>query len=159
MKPSIYARASRPTRKTRLAAICTGVIAISMVAASCQTFSIVRNHGYIQSQEMIEQVPEGSSQEHVQLVLGTPSTTATFGNEVYYYISQRTETIAFLEPRIVDQRVLAVYFDEDRTVSRIANYGIEDGRMIDFIGRRTPTTGEEVTFLRQIFSAAVGEEI
>lgn len=157
MHGDMYVTASRAARKSRFAlALGASLVALS-VLASCQSLTITRNHGYIQSPEMIEQVPEGSSREHVLLVLGTPSTTATFGNEVFYYISQRTETIAFLEPRIVDQRVLAVYFDDDGTVSHLANYGLEDGRLIDFIGRRTPTTGQEVTFLRQLMSAAVGQ--
>lgn len=142
----------------RVAALGASVLILSTFVAGCQGMRITRNHGYIQSQELIEQVPEGSSREYVRLVLGTPSTEATFGDEAFYYISQKTERIAFLEPRIVDQRVLAVYFDEDGTVSQIANYGLEDGRLIDFIGRTTPTTGEEVTFLRQLMSAAVGAE-
>jgi outer membrane protein assembly factor BamE (lipoprotein component of BamABCDE complex) len=157
MHGDMYVKAARTTRKSRFVlALSASVVALSLVS-SCQSLTITRNHGYIQSQEMIEQVPEGSSREHALLVLGTPSTTASFGNEVFYYISQRTETIAFLEPRIVDQRVLAVYFGDDGTVAQLANYGLEDGRVVDFIGRRTPTTGEEVTFLRQLMSAAVGQ--
>lgn len=158
MRRGIYVSSGRRA-SPRFAAALAAVLGLAIVSAGCQAITISRSHGYIQSQEMIDQVPEGSSREHVQYVLGTPSTTATFGNEVYYYISQRTETVAFLEPRIVDQRVLAVYFDEYGTVSQIANYGLEDGRLIDFIGRRTPTTGAEVTFLRQIMQAAVGPSL
>ena len=33
----------------------------------------------------------------MRFALGTPSTTATFGNEVWYYISQTEETTAFLD--------------------------------------------------------------
>lgn len=156
MRPHMYVKTAGSNKVARLAAIGASVVVLSVAAAGCESLSITRTHGYIQSQEMIEQVPEGSSREHVELVLGSPSTTASFGNEVYYYISQRTRTVAFLEPEIIDQRVLAVYFDEDGTVSRVANYGLEDGRIIDFIGRRTPTTGDEVSFLQQIFSSSVG---
>jgi outer membrane protein assembly factor BamE (lipoprotein component of BamABCDE complex) len=128
-------------------------------AAGCSPFTTVIRHGYIVSQDQLDQVPIGSSKEQVDFVLGTPSTTATFGNEVYYYISQTTETTAFLAPKVTDQRILAVYFDDDRRVSRMANYGLQDGRVIDFIGRKTPTSGAEVTLLRQIFSSAVGENV
>lgn len=140
-------------------AACAAILLASALAAGCQSITITRNHGYVMSQEMLQQVPVGSSREHVRLVLGTPSTTATFGEEVYYYISQKTETIAFMRPEIVEQSVLAVYFDEAGSVTRIASYGIEDGRVVDFIGRRTPTTGDEVTFLQQILSAAVGANL
>ena len=52
---------------------------------------------------------------------------------------------------MVDQRVLAVYFDPERRVTRIANYGLKDGKVFDFISRTTPTGGEELSFLTQIF--------
>src|SRR5690606_32175371 len=70
--------------------------------------------GYVMDEDAIELVPVGSSREQVMLALGTPSTTATFDNEVFYYISQtRVRNAAFMKPKIVDQRVLAVYFGDD----------------------------------------------
>ena len=49
-----------------------------------------------------------------------PSTTADFGGEVFYYISQMTNRpVAFLNPHVVDQPVLAVYFDQNSQVGRI----------------------------------------
>ena len=85
--------------------------------------------GYVIDQQQIDQVPVGSSREQVLLALGTPSTTATFDNEVFYYISQtRVRPVAFMNPQLVDQRVLAVYFGEDGRVTQIANYGMQDGK-------------------------------
>lgn len=147
--------AANATRRTFL----LGAAGIALAASGCSSFTTVNRHGYLVSPDQLEQVPVGSSKEQVDYVLGTPSTTATFGNEVYYYISQTTETTAFLAPKITDQRILAVYFDDDRRVSRIADYGLQDGRVFDYISRKTPTTGAEVTLLRQIFSSAVGENV
>jgi outer membrane protein assembly factor BamE (lipoprotein component of BamABCDE complex) len=87
------------------------------------------------------------------LALGSPSTTATFDNEVFYYISQkRVRPVAFMNPRLVEQRILAVYFGADNTVTRIANYGLQDGRVFDFISRTTPTGGKDSSFLGSILS-------
>ena len=87
----------------------------------------------------------------------TPSTIATVSGEVFYYISQRTERkVAFLNPEVVDQRVLAIYFNPERRVERIANYGIQDGKVFDFISRTTATGGDELNFLKQIFSGLLG---
>lgn len=111
------------------------------------------NQGYVMDEDAIELVPVGSSREQVQLALGTPSTTATFDNEVFYYISQkRVRNAAFMKPRLVDQRVLAVYFGDDDRVRQIANYGMKDGKVFDFISRTTPTTGKEQNFLQQVMS-------
>lgn len=113
------------------------------------------NQGYIVDQEALDQVPVGSSREQVLLALGTPSTTATFDNEVFYYISQtRRRAVAFENPRLVDQKVLAVYFGPDGRVSQIANYGLKDGKVFDFIARTTPTGGKDQNFLSQIITGA-----
>jgi outer membrane protein assembly factor BamE (lipoprotein component of BamABCDE complex) len=131
------------------------VLAISFLAAGC--FASTYQRGYVFDQASLDQVPVGASQEQVLLVLGTPSTIATVSGEAFYYISQRTEQkAAFLNPQVVDQRVLAVYFDKDRRVARIANYGVQDGKIFDFVSRTTPTGGEELSLLRQIFGNLLG---
>jgi hypothetical protein len=111
----------------------------------------------------VEEVTRGqgsvipSSREQVILALGSPSTKATFDNEVYYYISQtRKRSMAFQNPHIVDQRVLAVYFGEDGRVTNIANYGLKDGKVFDFVSRTTPTGGKDQTFIGQILAGVSG---
>ncbi|PZO81456.1 MAG: outer membrane assembly protein BamE [Mesorhizobium amorphae] len=113
--------------------------------------------GYVIDQQQIDSVPVGSSREQVLLALGTPSTTATFDNEVFYYISQtRRRSVAFMNPKLVDQRILAVYFGADGRVANVANYGMKDGRVFDFISRTTPTGGRDENFLGRILQGAGG---
>ncbi len=89
----------------------------------------------------LEQIPLGASQEQVLLVLGTPSTVATVSGEAFYYISQKADRpIAFMKTNITDQRVIAVYFDRNRRVQRLAEYGMKDGKVFDFVSRTTPTS-------------------
>ena len=96
----------------------------------------------------LEQIPLGASQEQVLIVLGTPSTVATVSGEAFYYISQRAERpVSFMQPRITDQRVIAVYFDKNRQVQRLAEYGMKDGKIFDFISRTTPTSGADLNNL------------
>ena len=111
--------------------------------------------GYVIDQQSIDSVPVGSSREQVLLALGTPSTTATFDNEVFYYISQtRKRAVAFAKPKLIEQRVLAVYFGADGRVSNIANYGMQEGKVFDFVSRTTPTGGKDQNFLGQLLSGA-----
>ncbi len=68
--------------------------------------------------------------------------------------SQRTERdLAFMPPKITDQHVVAVYFDKDKKVKRIADYGLEDGKPIDFVTRQTPTAGAESNLVRSMMGA------
>ena len=111
--------------------------------------------GYVPSATGLQQVQAGASREQVLIALGTPSTTAEFGGEVFYYISQKSNRpIAFMNSRIIDQRVLAVYFDEAQTVTQVADYGLKDGRVFDFVSRTTPTGGADASLIGQLLGAA-----
>ena len=99
----------------------------------------------------LEQIPLGASQEQVLIVLGTPSTVATVSGEAFYYISQRAErAVSFLNTHVTDQRVIAVYFDKNRRVQRLAEYGMKDGKVFDFVSRTTPTTGADLSIINSI---------
>ncbi|WP_310416770.1 outer membrane protein assembly factor BamE [Mycoplana sp. BE70] len=120
------------------------------VLAGCQTGEVL-NQGYIVDEQTLALAPVGSSREQVLLSLGTPSTTATFDTEVFYYISQkRSRPAAFMKPKIIEQSILAVYFNKDGNVDRLANYALQDGVPFDMVSRTTPTGGVETTFLGQL---------
>jgi outer membrane protein assembly factor BamE (lipoprotein component of BamABCDE complex) len=112
----------------------------------------VAKHGHVFAEEDIQQVREGMSRDQVQLALGSPATKSTAGDDVYYYISTTTKRpLAFMKPQITDRQVVAVYFNKNDQVQRIANYGLKDGKVIDFITRQTPSYGGEEGLLKQIF--------
>lgn len=142
-----------------LASRMTGIGMVLMLSAvpilsSCTNTSQTFSHGYQASPDTLDLVSEGSSREQVLLALGTPSTTINQEGEVFYYISQKKRrSIAFAKPKLIEQKVMAVYFNEDQTVSRIANYGLKDGKVFDYISRTTPTGGKDLSFLSQLLGA------
>src|SRR6202008_2043248 len=109
---------NRPTRLSRLAAVRIAVmLAFGVLLGGC--FSETYHRGYILPDGALEQIPIGSTQEQVLIVLGTPSTVATLSGEAFYYISQRSERpVGFMPQQVVDQRVIAVYFDKNRRGGR-----------------------------------------
>jgi outer membrane protein assembly factor BamE (lipoprotein component of BamABCDE complex) len=124
------------------------LVCVSLSACTGEQFQ----KGYILPPGALEQIPIGASQDQVLIVMGTPSTVATLNGEVFYYISQRSERkVMFMEQKVVDQRVIAVYFDKNRQVQRLANYGLQDGKIFDFISRTTPTSGQELSYLAPLF--------
>ena len=134
----------RPHRLLPIAAL-----ALGLMLGGCFTQTYQR--GYVLADGALEQIPLGAPQEQVLITLGTPSTVATVSGEVFYYISSRTEQISFLPEKTVDQRVVAVYFDKSRRVQRIANYGLQDGKIFDYVTRTTPTAGQELSYLTYVF--------
>ncbi|MCL2716001.1 MAG: outer membrane protein assembly factor BamE [Alphaproteobacteria bacterium] len=136
-------------RCSGLRAITTAaVLAVALAGCAGEQFQ----KGYILPTGALEQIPIGASQDQVLIVMGTPSTVATLEGEVFYYISQRAERkIAFMDQKVIDQRVIAIYFDKSRHVRRLANYGLHDGKIFDFVSRTTPTSGQELSYLAPLF--------
>ena len=146
-----------PRRRSGLFAAVLAAMAALSLGGCTDMFSQVYQRGYIPPEGALEQVPLGASQEQVLIVLGTPSTVATVSGEVFYYISQRAEQkLAFMNQDVTNQRVIAVYFDKQRRVQRLANYGLKDGKVFDFVSRTTPTGGRDESFIQQVFSGVIG---
>jgi outer membrane protein assembly factor BamE (lipoprotein component of BamABCDE complex) len=142
----------RGSRRALAAAL---ALAFGLSLSGCSNVSQVYRRGYIIPEGALEQLPLGASQEQVLIVLGTPSTVATVSGEAFYYISQRAEqSLAFMPIKVTNQRVIAVYFDKTRRVERLADYGIKDGKVFDFISRTTPTTGNELSYLNYMLAIA-----
>jgi outer membrane protein assembly factor BamE (lipoprotein component of BamABCDE complex) len=96
-------------------------------------------------------VPVGSSKEQVLLALGTPTTTGLASGEALYYISQTSaRPVAFMRPAVKDRRILVVYLDADNNVRQIGEYGLKDGKVFDYLSRRTRTGGSDLAFLTQL---------
>jgi outer membrane protein assembly factor BamE (lipoprotein component of BamABCDE complex) len=140
-----------PAAQARSAAkVLAAMLWLALPLGGC--FSETYQKGYIVPEGALEQIPIGASQEQVLILLGTPSTVATVSGEAFYYISQRAERqVAFMRQESVDQRVIAVYFDRNRRVQRLANYGLKDGKIFDFVSRTTPTSGREINYISNFF--------
>ncbi len=109
-------------------------------------------HGYQFDPQAISDVKTGQTAEQILVTLGSPSTTSTVGGDAWYYISQKTaRSAAFLTPKVVDRHIYAVYFDKGKKVSRMANYTLQDGKVIDFAGGATPTVGADGAYLKSLF--------
>ncbi|GJE53652.1 MULTISPECIES: outer membrane protein assembly factor BamE [Methylobacterium] len=109
-------------------------------------------HGYVIDQAALATVKPGMSAEQVLQILGSPSTVSTVGNKSWYYISQNSSrTVLFLGESVDDQKVTAIYYNQAFKVERVALYGLQDGRVFDFIERKTPSSGADRAFLGQLF--------
>lgn len=135
------------------AAILTAVLAAAPPAAANILSGEVIHRGYIFDDQALAQVRVGAAAEQVLILLGTPSTTSTVGGDAWYYISQKAERpFPFMPLRVTDQRVYAIYFDKSKKVTRIANYGLQDGKVVDFTSDTTQTLGGDSHFLKSLFN-------
>jgi outer membrane protein assembly factor BamE (lipoprotein component of BamABCDE complex) len=117
--------------------------------AACATMSDVR--GNLPDEERLGQVRPGITKESVQQILGTPSSVGTFDDNTWYYISKKTEQWAFKAPKMVEQQVIAVDFDQNGRVRDVRRHGKEEAMAVDPVDRTTPTPGKELGFFEQLF--------
>ena len=89
------------------------------------------------------------SKADVMRRLGSPSTTSQFGKESWYYIASRKETLAFFAPKVVDQEVLRITFDDD-IVDAVEYYDQAQAKDIEITERVTPTSGQELGLVEQL---------
>ncbi len=128
------------------------LLAVTVLFALTACARTIDTRGYVPNESLIGQVKPGIDDRiTVSRVLGSPSTVATFSDDTWYYVSRRTEQFAFFDAKVLDQRVLAVDFDDRGFVSDIRRYELEDGKIIDPVTRETPTLGRELGFLEQLF--------
>jgi outer membrane protein assembly factor BamE (lipoprotein component of BamABCDE complex) len=130
-----------------------GAVATLMGACSPE----INHRGYIAKAGAFAQVSEGMSKGEVEGILGSPSTTASVNlqGDSYYYISSVTQGRAFLAAKEVSREVIAVRFDKSDQVVSTAQYGLQDGRIIDINTRKTVVAGSDLSILQQLFRTGV----
>jgi len=140
-----------PPKVHRAATLGLAVCAV-LTLGGCIGYDGDFDRGYQVDQDTLSQVKVGATTKPEALaLLGTPSTTSTVGGDAWYYIGQKMKhTLEFMPVQMTDQQVLAVYFNKDGKVDRIANYGMKDGKVFDFVSRTTPTGGSEPDFIRNM---------
>ena len=91
------------------------------------------------------------NKEQVVALIGSPSSISPLSSNTWYYVKERTETIAFFEPEVKERKILVIVFDKNGVAEKVKIYGLEDARKIEIVERVTPTAGKEFTILRQLF--------
>lgn len=132
--------ASRGGLKFSAKLVCA-LLATSMWVSGCGTTTL--KHGQHYTQAELLQVQPGMSQDEVRMALGSPATTSTVNEgAAFYYIASTRKQTAFLDPKEIDRKVVAVYFTPIGSVERVAQYGMKDGKVFDLISRTTPSAAE-----------------
>lgn len=126
--------------------------AILVAAALAGCTPIVSTHGQTPDPDVLAEIEPGrSSRTTVEEKLGTPSTRGVFDPNVWYYMSEKTETVAFFAPELIERKIVAIQFDEGGMVKDIVTYTENDKKEVDLVSRVTPTAGNEISVIQQLF--------
>jgi outer membrane protein assembly factor BamE (lipoprotein component of BamABCDE complex) len=137
----------------RAAPYVLALVASSAIVSACTPVNSYMGFQAIEARPQDIKVGE-DNMESVKSRLGSPSAISTFDPDVWFYVSQVTQTQSFYKPKLIRRDVVAVSFDKDtRAVTKVDTLTMKDGRVIAYNGRETPTRGRELTFLEQLIGS------
>ncbi|NOZ32454.1 MAG: outer membrane protein assembly factor BamE [Alphaproteobacteria bacterium] len=144
------------TRSLRPAALVAAMMAGAVTLSACAGPSLtqIRTQGYDIPDDALDQIRPGVSKDFVEIVLGTPQTTNTLNSETaFYYVETVVESTAFGLTSIKERTVLAIYFDNKDRVTDKAIYSLQDGKVFNVVGRRTPGFGTDKSFVESLLGS------
>ena len=125
-----------------------GALLLALLLAACAPE--ISNHGYHLDETALAQLEPGrTTRDGTLQLLGSPSSIALFDDNVWYYVSQRTERKSFYQEQVVDQRVVSVTFDDQGVVQDVARQDLADALEVSLVDRETPTSGNELSIFEQ----------
>lgn len=128
------------------------ILGLAVLLLACQPH--VETRGHVTDPNILGKVAVGvQNQDDVRNLLGSPSAVSTFGSDVWYYINERTESVAFFKPKVLERQIVAISFTngDNKIIEKITHYDVSDARDIDVVDRQTPTAGNEKTLLQELF--------
>ena len=126
--------------------------AAAALLAGCASFGVRDHKGSVLDSELVSAVQVGTdNKDSVAKTLGRPTFTGTFDPNDWYYVARDTGTFAFQNPRVLDQTVLHVRFDQAGNVVSVQKTGKELIANISPSGDKTPTLGRKRGFFNELF--------
>jgi outer membrane protein assembly factor BamE (lipoprotein component of BamABCDE complex) len=141
--------ASRVKKTQRIWGLGGVAVAAAMLLAGCTVSEDQR--GNLPDPEKLAQIQPGTtSKEQVARLIGSPSAESTFNDDTWYYISQKTKQVAFLNTQTLDRQVYIIDFDDKGVVKDVGHRTMADGEDITMAPGATPSPGRELTFIEQL---------
>ena len=128
---------------------CVGAVLLS----GCVGLSTREHRGYVMDEQLTSGVQVGvDNKASVQKTLGEPTFTGTFEQNDWYYVARDTRAFAFRNPKVTDQTVIHIRFDQAGNVASVEQ---TDETLIASIRPnkdKTPTLGRERGFFQELFN-------
>ena len=127
------------------------LILAALVGAVTACDPVVDLRGNLPNPERLVEIKPGRfTKQDVTALLGTPASTSVFGDDRWYYISAKIETVAFLKPEELEREVVVIDFDRTGLVTDVRKLTLADGKDVSMVSRETPSAGRDMSVLGQL---------
>jgi outer membrane protein assembly factor BamE (lipoprotein component of BamABCDE complex) len=128
----------------------SAALGLAMMTSGCSR--VVANQGYLVDETLVTSIQPGvDNKQSVERTLGRPTLASQFDGKAWYYLSRNTGQYAFIQPKVLDQSVLIVRFDDSDNVSAVERRGMEQVANVNISDDKTPTLGRETGLFEDIF--------
>ncbi len=115
--------------------------------------SQVTSHGHLIELSALEKVEIGkTSRTEILSLLGKPSFEGAFDTSRLYYNSQKVEKVIAGHPQTIERQLLVLTFDNNDLIESLEVRDESTDQQIVKLDASTPTPGDTVTLIDQIFS-------
>ena len=137
---------------TALSAFIRPALIVSLIVLGACAPRIDTRGNQIHADDIAAIEPGQSTRNQILDRLGSPSSKGQFGTEVWYYISELTETTAFFAPEVKDRQIVVIQFNEAGVVASVHTVDESSGEVVALAPGETPTAGNTLNIIEQIMS-------
>ena len=143
------APANHPDRAPRALAL---AFAALLLLGGCSMFAPpVQQHGIIVDKDDLDQLVIGTSTRNdVVAAIGSPTMKASFDENTWIYISERTYLRIMRTTGMDNLKVLTLTFDDKGILRGIKRIDDKDQQPVSIVSATTPSPGTEVSFMQQL---------
>jgi outer membrane protein assembly factor BamE (lipoprotein component of BamABCDE complex) len=136
--------------RMRLGGLTIATLSAAMLLAGCAQF---RTHkGVVIDPQLAAGIQPGvDNKDSVEKALGRPSFSGQFTPNDWYYVSRDVNQVAFRNPKVTNQKVVIVRFDQKGNVASVQQTGKELVMNVSPTGKKTPTLGRKRSFFEELF--------
>lgn len=115
------------------------------------------NHGYNFDEIQLDKIKVNHDNKYkVMEIMGSPSLVSDFSIEKkgwvsWYYYHKKVSRFSAYDPKLLDQKIIKIDFDEKEIVRDIKEVDQKDSKNLEFAKEKTETTGYESGFMKDIF--------
>ncbi|MCT4635742.1 MAG: outer membrane protein assembly factor BamE [Rickettsiales bacterium] len=125
------------------------LIFLTFCCSSC--IKTIHVSGHLFKEGEIQSLEKAKNKEDVEDLLGSPTVVSDFGQETWYYITTKKETIAFLPDTVIEQNIISITF-KNNLVDAVYKYNEKDANKVRLVSEYTSTKGNDISTAQQLFS-------
>lgn len=109
------------------------------------------HHGFSPQILPVEQIkPHVHTKDDVFKILGSPSTTSSYGADAWYYVYERVDKSALRHPKIIEDAIVIISFNKKNIVEKVDQQKSDQPKLIKVASEETPVDGGKGSLLKEL---------